>query len=133
MATSLNGSALLIYIAGTAVAHSQSHSLSMEGDTRTASSATIGAWEEAEMTTLKWTCEGEALYVQGANNFEMLFDAFIAKAEVAVKFSTEVSGDTYYSGNALLTSLSADSPYNDTVTCSFSLKGSGALAKATVA
>ena len=55
-----------------------------------------------------------------------------ARTQFELKFSTEVTGDIKWTGQAFLTSLSADTPNEDSSTWSGSFSGTGELVQATV-
>lgn len=84
-----------------------------------------------------WSMSGNGLQVKTADgtalDFAALFAKYDASAEVAVEFNTDLTGDKYYQGQALITNLTINAAVNDDPTCSWSLQGTGSLTEATVA
>lgn len=132
-----DGSLLRIKIGNKTVYHAQDCEISMELSTRERSSKDIEGLQTAP-DIISWTGSGSALGVMDLpglvteHNFESLHDAMNAKALVAVELSlgsTAVSGDTFYTGFAYLTSLSITAANREDATVSYSLTGSGLLIK----
>jgi len=83
-----------------------------------------------------WTMSGNGLQVEDTtgtdHTFSALFGKYDASAEVTVEFTTDSTGDKYYTGSALITNLTVNAAVNEDPTCSWSLQGTGALTEATV-
>lgn len=82
------------------------------------------------------TISVSGLYSQSATNIkaDALYDDFTAGTPVTIRFSTEVSGDTYYECQAIITSWEVSSPNSgDNVTYSATFQIKGAITKDTVA
>jgi predicted secreted protein len=80
-----------------------------------------------------YTLSGEALHAfDAAHGFDELFAIFTAGELIKVKFSTDETGDTFWSGDALITSLTLNAPQDDLRSMSYSIEGSGALTAGTV-
>ncbi|MAM27427.1 MAG: hypothetical protein CMC13_00235 [Flavobacteriaceae bacterium] len=83
-----------------------------------------------------WTMSGNGLQVEEVTGDELtfkgLFDKYDASAEVTVEFTTDATGDNYYTGQALITNLTVNAAVNEDPTCSWSLQGTGALTSSTV-
>ena len=82
--------------------------------------------------------EAEGFYAFDSSNFDFqdLFLQFEARTSFKLRFAygsgtpTE-SGDTYYEGDVYITSLSLDSPLEDSATFSASFEGTGVLTDTT--
>lgn len=130
----INGTLLKVYVNGTAIAHTTSAELSLTKNTRDSSSKDSGNWEDALYARGSWEVSGDFLQAEdAAYGFTDLFALIENETTVTLKLSSEVTGDNYYTGSALLTSLNRSAPDQDNVSGSFSFKGSGALSEATVA
>lgn len=136
-----DGSLLRITIGGKTVYHAQDCEVSMELATRERTSKDIEGLNTAP-DIISWTASGNALAVMnlpGAvtdHNFESLFDAFNAKQEVVVNLTLGAdgtTGDTFYTGNAYITSLGITATNREDGTVSYALTGSGVLTKDTLA
>lgn len=130
----INGTLLGVYVGDTLIAKSTSCSLNIVHNTRNSSSKDSGGWEEALGAMRSWTISGDFLDAEDATyRFDDLFALIGSRSVVTLKFSTEVVGDKYYEGSALLTSLDREAPMEDNVSGSYSFKGTGALTESTVA
>lgn len=128
-----NGTLIGVYVGGTLIAKSTSCSLDIQHSTRNSSSKDSGGWEEALGGSRNWTVSGDFLDAEdAAYRFDDLFALIGSRAPVTLKVSSEVSGDKYYTGSAILTSLSKECPMEDNVSGAYSFKGTGALSEATV-
>ena len=137
----INGTKFGVYVAGTKIAYATSASISMNHNLRDTSTKDSSGWRDQLEAQRDWevSLEGLLIFVDGSggaiSNLTMdeLYSTYIAtRTEFTLMFSTEVSGDVKWSGQAFLTSLSADTPNEDSSTWSGSFSGTGALTQATV-
>ena len=116
----VNGTLFILYVstdAGSsynAVGSSTSASLSLNMDTRETTNKGSAGWRTLLESTRSWTA-----------------DIITNRTKCKVKFSTELNGDTYWYGDAYLTSMSMDAPLEDSSTISLSFEGTGILTKDT--
>ena len=138
----INGTKFGVYVAGTKIAYATSASISMNHNLRDTSTKDSSGWRDQLEAQRDWevSVEGMLIFVDGSggaiSNLTMneLYSTYIAsRTEFTLMFSTEESGDIKWSGQAFLTSLSADTPNEDSSTWSGSFSGTGALTQATVA
>ena len=138
----INGTKFGVYAAGTKIAYATSASISMNHNLRDTSTKDSSGWRDQLEAQRDWevSVEGMLIFVDGSGgaiaNLTMneLYSTYIAtRTEFTLMFSTEESGDIKWSGQAFLTSLSADTPNEDSSTWSGSFSGTGALTQATVA
>tara|TARA_R110002020_G_scaffold294252_1_gene510107 strand:+ start:897 stop:1319 length:423 start_codon:yes stop_codon:yes gene_type:complete len=133
--TSVNGTDFILQIDSGAgyltLGTSTSCSVSMSLETRDTSSKSSAGWAESLYGQRSWTMDVESLLTFNVANVMHLFDVYNGRTVCTVKFiqASTVTGDAFYSGTALLTSLSADAPMEDSMTYSASFQGSGALAQ----
>ncbi|WP_342045986.1 phage major tail protein, TP901-1 family [Bacillus sp. OTU530] len=84
-------------------------------------------WSELDYGFASWSIEGDGLLVENDVAFVELEDAFMSKTIVKVRFETAAGAK--YEGNALITSLPIEAPYDDAATYSITLTGTGAPTK----
>ena len=128
-----NGTDILVYVDGVAVAHATSHSLNVNADMIDATTKSSAGWKDILPGLRDWSidCEGMVAY-DAAEGFSEAFADINSRTQVVVKFSTEETGDKRYTGNAYVSSLSSSAPLEDVVTYSLSFTGDGALSEETV-
>ena len=142
MATSgvINGTKFAVYAGATKIAYATSASISMNHNLRDTSTKDSGGWRDQLEGQRDWECsvEGMLIFEEAGGaiaglTMDELYTAYIATRTVlTLKFSTEETGDIKWSGQAFLTSLSADTPNEDSSTWSGSFSGTGVLTQATV-
>jgi len=122
----MNGTLMGVYIGSTLIAHSTEGSISLSMDTRDISSKD-SAGARALLEGMKsGSISVSALYSEdGAYGADELYTAMAARTPLAVKFSTEVSGDHFWSASSYLTSLevSASTEDNMSFSATFELTG----------
>jgi len=123
----VKGSIMRIYVDDVAVAKATDCSIEFSAAELTVSHKDIsGSWSASDYGELNATISTSALYAaDDGESFNDLWTAFIAGTKVTIKFSTEVVGDTYYSGEFLCTNLSINAPNNESVTYTASFKSDG--------
>jgi len=128
-----NGTDILVYVDGVAVAHATSHTLNISANMIDATTKGSAGWTDVLPGLRDWSidCEGLVAY-DAAEGFDEAFDDLSARTQVVVKFSTEETGDTRYTGNAYVSDLSQSAPLEDVVSMSLTFNGDGALSKETV-
>ena len=137
----INGTKFGVYVAGTKVAYATSASISMNHNLRDTSTKDSGGWRDQLEAQRDWevSVEGMLIFLDSAGGaitgttMDELYSTYIAtRTEFTLMFSTEVTGDFKWTGQAFLTSLSADTPNEDSSTWSGSFSGTGALTQAAV-
>jgi predicted secreted protein len=137
----INGTKFGVYVAGTKVAYATSASISMNHNLRDTSTKDSGGWRDQLEGQRDWevSVEGMLIFtnldgtaVTGLTADELYSTYIYARTQFELKFSTEVTGDIKWTGQAFLTSLSADTPNEDSSTWSGSFSGTGELVQATV-
>ncbi|RMG81343.1 MAG: hypothetical protein D6712_16480 [Chloroflexi bacterium] len=119
---------------GTAITHSTDASLSFSMSPRPATTKDSAGWEEVLEGLMSWEVSGSALLAfDAANGVDELSTIALARTATEVRFTTNVTGDTVWSGTGYITRLEAASPgQEDTANISFTFKGTGQLTQATV-
>ena len=138
----INGTKFGVYAAGTKIAYATSASISMNHNLRDTSTKDSDGWRDQLEGQRDWevSVEGMLIFLDSTGSaiagttMNELYTSYIAsRTEVTVKFSTAITGDVEWEGQAFLTSLSTDTPNEDSSTWSGSFSGSGALTQGTVA
>jgi|15BtaG_2_1085339.scaffolds.fasta_scaffold04581_1 predicted secreted protein len=130
----LNGTTLLVYVGGTAVAGSRTCSISTSMETREATTKDSAGWAESLEGLRSWSVECDGLYAQdAAYGHEELF-ALIGptRTKSTLTFATATSGDTIYRGQAYCTQLDLEAGVEDSASWTASFTGTAALTKTTL-
>lgn len=136
----INGTKFGVYAGGTKIGYATSASLSINHNLRDTSTKDSGGWRDQleGQRDFEVSVEGMVIFATSGGaisdlTVDELYSSYIAsRTEFELKFSTEVSGDYKWTGNAFMTSLSMDTPNEDSSTFSASFSGTGALTQATV-
>jgi len=136
----INGTKFGVYAGATKIGYATSASLSINHNLRDTSTKDSGGWRSQleGQRDFEISVEGMVIFSTASGaiadlTVDELYSTYIAtRAELTIKFSTEVSGDYKWSGQAFMTSLSMDTPNEDSSTFSASFSGTGALTQATV-
>lgn len=136
----INGTKFGVYAGGTKIGYATSASLSINHNLRDTSTKDSGGWRDQleGQRDFEVSVEGMVIFATSGGaisdlTVDELYTTYIAtRTEFELKFSTEVSGDYKWTGNAFMTSLSMDTPNEDSSTFSASFSGTGPLTQATV-
>lgn len=135
MATSgiMNGTLIGVYVGGTLISHATEGSISLNMDTRD-STTKDAAGQRALLEGVKsGTISVSALYADdAAAGVDELMAAWAARTTVTVKFSTEVSGDSFWSAAAFVTSLEVNAAMEDNASYAATFELTGAITYGTV-
>ena len=127
----INGTALLLYIDGTAVSYTTSCSLNISGaGTIDVSNKDSYEWvQKLKARGASWSISADGMYALDGSNINMreIFALFDRNQTVTAKIATSDATDNFFSGSAVATSFSADHPDNDASTFSVELEGLGDL------
>ena len=130
----MNGTLLGVYAGSTLIAHATEGSISLSMDTRDATTKDSSGTRYILEATKGGTFSVSALYAEdAAYGVDDLMTAWSGRSQLTVKFSTEVSGDHYWSAAAYVTSLEVSSGMEDNVTYSATFELTGAITYSTVA
>lgn len=129
----LNGTAIKIFIGGTAITGITSNSLALAVNMRDATTKDSGGKEDVLPGLSTATMSVDFLVAEDAAfPYNNLFDEYINKTKLTFKYSNEVVGDTRYKGSAFLESLDRDDPLEDNVSASATLHVTGGVSKETI-
>ena len=125
------GSEGKVFIGSDQVAEIKSWSLEITSDTVDAS--IIGtSWRKNQATIKSWSGNFEGFWDETDTNGQ---GALAAGGTVTLNLYPEGndSGDTYWTGDAIITSISYSAAFDGIVEASFSFTGTGSLSESTVA
>ena len=140
MATIIKGDELMLFKNDQSLAFATAHTLTISGSTIDISSKDHGYWGASEIGNITWEITSENLYTDA--DYDALFSAMINKEKVTVKFGHASSYDVnglgelsywspastgLYTGEAFITSLTANANTGENATFSVTLSGAGAL------
>lgn len=133
----INGTDLRVYVGGNAVAYATEGSISLSREfTEQLHKDNAGSgWTERSAHTKSGTITCSALYADDAasSNLNELFTSWDGGTTVTVKFSTEVTGDDFWSGSFLVESLELNAPDKDDASYSVTFISTGAITMSQVA
>ena len=118
---------------GVAIGLCTSHSLNVNADMIDATTKSSGGWKDVLPGLKDWSIDFDGLIDWSeTENFSQAFADLSGGTKVTLKFSTEVTGDKRYTGDAYISSLSASAPMEDVVTFSGTFTGTSTLSEETV-
>lgn len=131
----INGTNLVIKIAGNPIMKATTASLEMSVDMPDATTKDSAGWAEFFAGVRSWTLSTDGLIdyaSSGSVETDELVALLIARNPVAVTFSTSTAGDMVLSGNAYITSISQTADMESPSGYSVSFQGTGTLTQGTV-
>jgi predicted secreted protein len=125
----INTTLMGVYSAGNKINAAQGGSISIEHSVRDVTTKDSGGWSESLEGLRSWSASASGLTAfDSTYGTDELDDIITGRTAVTIMFSTEVTGDTRYTGSAYITSMSIDSPaQEETVTYAVEFQGTGAL------
>jgi len=132
---------------GHSYAYATNHTLTITAETADISSKDHGIWGGSEVSRYTWEITSENLYTTDA--YDDMFDTMLTGEPITVRFGLKsendntksvadgdyaywTSGNSYYEGNVVITSLVANANNGENATFSVTLTGSGSIKKTTV-
>ena len=123
-----NGTNLLVYAAGTAIAYSTSCTLTRNMSSIDVTSKDSGGDRGILNGLRDWSIDAEGIVaLDSSTNAEYLDGLVTGGTRVNLKFSTNTSGDGYWHGYAYVTNLVITAPMEDRVTFTCTFEGDDAL------
>lgn len=144
MGNIIKGDELMVFKGGNALAYATAHTLSITGNTIDISSKDHGYWGASEVGNITWEITSENLYTE--NDYDALFTAMVNKTSVTLVFGKAGNYDANglvseggtvqswsssggYTGQAIITSLTANANTGENATYSVTFTGKGAITK----
>lgn len=148
----LKGKDLMIFVDSKAIALATSHTLTLNAETSDTASKDSGMWDDAEVTKLAWEASSESIGAADEGtpvdiSYETLLDKCMAGEKVPVicgiptnatndgvpedgwTAPTESPKQSYYKGEALITSVTLTGANGENSQISANFKGVGKLTK----
>lgn len=110
-----------------AVGAQRGASLSRSAETLDKTSKDSDGWQESLAGLKSWTISTDGLLILDDEGYEALENAYMMSENVLVQFSTK-SG-AMFEGDAIITAIDLDAPYDDLISYTAEFQGSGALKK----
>lgn len=111
-----------------AVAGQQGLTINRDKDTiEVTSKDTLGGWKENVVGMKEWSIDNDGVYVRDHKSHKLLSALFDGDDPVLIKVTNQKTKTDMFGGLALVTSYPIEAPYDDAVTYSVSLTGTGAL------
>lgn len=111
-----------------AVAGQQGLTINRDKDTiEITSKDTEGGWKEFLVGFKEWSIDNDGVYVRDHASHKLLRDIFNGDNPVLIKVTNQKAKTDVFGGMALLTSYPIEAPYDDAVTYTIALQGTGAL------
>lgn len=129
----VNGTQFGVFINNTLIAFSTSCSINISQETMNVTTANTGNWNSRTVSRRDWEVSCSALMsfdssVTNRKFFDLYSNYIATQTLFTLKFKTNVSGDKFFTGEAILTELSLDAPNEETATFSASFVAAGPLA-----
>jgi len=117
------------------VAHARNATLSLNSDEIDITTKDSSAWKEILDGQKSWSVSVDGLITYDTESDKDQADdlaaLLIAGTQITLKFSTDVTGDTKYTGNAFVQSIELNAADNDASSYSATFGGNGALTAGT--
>ncbi|WP_419955939.1 phage major tail protein, TP901-1 family [Neobacillus niacini] len=111
-----------------AVAGQQGLTINRDKDTiEVTSKDTLGGWKENIVGMKSWSIDNDGVYVRDHESHKLLKSVFDGDEPILIKVTNQKEKTEMFGGLALLTSYPIEAPYDDAVTYTISLTGTGAL------
>ena len=108
-------------------------SFSIEASAATAETTTMGSYAATHVPTItSWTASADVQWDPSDTDGQVALQPGIDSVNVKFQMNGTATGDTYYTGSALVTGHSRNSSFDGIIEASISLLGTGALTVGTV-
>lgn len=110
-----------------AVAGQQGLTINRDKDTIEVTTKDSKGWKENIVGFKEWSIDNDGVYVRSHDSHAKLKEMFEGDEPVLIKVTNQKAKTDMFGGMALLTSYPIEAPYDDAVTYTASLTGTGAL------
>ena len=124
----LNGSDMIFYLEGTAFGSTTSHSINVTMATRDVTVKDNAGWRAKLEGMREWTGAAEG-FVAWSDTFNAgdIFTFITNRTAITLIFSTDVTGDFYFTGTCYITGFDVVAPMEENTTMSLTFEGASAL------
>lgn len=103
--------------------------LNRSSDTVDTTTKDTEGWKASRSGLKEWSIDGDGIYAEDDEGYVLLEDAFLQNKIVKVKMA--IDGGLKFTGEAIITDFPLDMPYDNDVTYSIKVQGTGALVRGT--
>lgn len=129
----INATTIKIKVGGNVIGKALNGTLSVGHSLNTSVNKDDGGWEKSTAGARNWSITGDCEFAfDEGHGADDIMDLIISRASVAIEFSTDVAGDYEWTGNAYVESFELSGDAETNLTYSYTLKGTGALSRATI-
>lgn len=123
----IKGVDILVNIGTIKVGGQRGATLNRSAETMETTNKDSAGFREYEQSFKDWTVEADGLFIDGDAGFTALEDAYMGGTKVEVQVA--MPSGVKYTGQAIVTELPIEAPYDDMATYTITLQGSGLLTK----
>ena len=110
-----------------AIAGQQGLTINRDKDTLEVTSKDSDGWKQFVVGLKEWSVDNDGLYVRSHESHKQLKGLFESDDPFLIKVTNQKTKSDMFGGLALLTSYPIEAPFDDAVTYTISLQGTGAL------
>lgn len=125
----IKGIDFALKVGNVVVAGKKNAAMSLSSDTLDTTTAESLGWKEKDYGFKEWSISTDGLLVADDEGFYAVEDALINGTVLDIEI---IRDKKKYVGQCLITSLECDAPFDDMISYSVNLEGTGALTKSTV-
>lgn len=126
MAQRVKGIDFVLKIGTKVLAGRKGASMSVSSDTVDTTAADSLGWKEKEYGFKEWSISTDGILTLSDTGYEAIEEALLNGTKLDIEVTR---AGKKYTGSCLVTSFEADAPFDDVVSYSINLEGSGPLAK----
>lgn len=115
-----------------AVAGQQGLTINRDKDTIEVSAKDSGSWKQFIVGTKEWSIDNDGVYVPNDDSHKRLSEMFNGDEPILIKVTNQKTKTDLFAGMAVLTSYPLEAPYDDAVTYTIALQGTGELVDLTL-
>lgn len=111
------------------VAGQRNATLNRGKETIETTNKTTGGWKTFLPGLKEWSVDGDGVYIVDGEGYALLEKAYNEDEPIIVELGEAGAGELGFTGQAILTEFPIECPYDDSVTYSITLQGTGPLSK----
>jgi predicted secreted protein len=122
------GQNMTLTVEGAALGWSKTITLNDSQGVIDVTSRSSAQWGESLAGRREWTIDFDGFFIYNSVSKKVLFDHFNTHVPATISAIITMPDSSTYTGECLVESLTLDGNFEDAITCSGSLRGTGALA-----